>query len=132
MTTRLKVFNLKEANALLPELESRLSQLEARHEAFKQLEDKLFFEEILEQASLPEVRLQELEETLLRLEEEIQRIRELGCRLRHPERGLVDFLARKDQEWIYFCWRRGEKEIRFYHNLREGFFERRPLGGERG
>lgn len=128
MANRLKVFNLNEANALLPELESRLSQLETKHEIFKQLEDKLFFEEILEQASPPEIRLQELEETLIRLEEDIQRIRELGCLLRHSERGLVDFLARKGEGWIYFCWRRGEKEIRFYHSLRGGFLERRPLG----
>ena len=127
MTKSVKVFSLEEANAVLPQLESLLAEFEAKHEAFQQLEDNLFFEEILENAAPPETRLKELEERLARLEEEITKIQNLGCLLRHPERGWVDFLARREKEWICYCWRRGEQEIQFFHTLRGGFFERQPL-----
>ncbi len=127
MGTRPKVFSLHEANALLPELECLLTQLEARQETFHRLHDELFFAELLDPVSPPEGELQELEDTLEEFEREIEKIRRLGCLLRHPERGRVDFLARKDQEWIYYCWQRGEEQVQFYHSLHGGFFERRPI-----
>jgi len=130
MEPRARIFSLDEANALLPELESLLHALELKQERFRRLEDELFFWEILEQAAPPETKFQELEASLLALEKEINQIRELGCFLRHAERGLIDFLAQRDEEWIYYCWKRGEKEICYYHTLGGGFLERQPLRGE--
>ncbi len=123
-----RIFNLDEANALLPQLEVLLAQLESKHEAFRRLEDQLFFEEMVEGTSPPELQLKALEEALLSLEEQIQKIRSLGCFLRHVEKGLVDFPARQEEKSIYYCWRRGEKQIEFYHTPRGGFLERYPLG----
>lgn len=127
MPTPLKIFNLDEANALLERLESLLAELEAHEETFRRLHDELFFAELLGGVSLPERRLQELEKALLPIEEKMEKISALGCLLRHPVRGWVDFPAQKDQERVYYCWQRGETKIRFYHSLRGGFFERRPL-----
>lgn len=122
-----KAFKVEEANALVPRLEGLLGELEEKRESFRRFQDELFFEELLSEAPPSDSRLRELEEGLARLEKEIEKIRSLGCILRHPERGLVDFLAKKGEEWVYFCWRRGEKEIRFYHTLQGGFYERKPL-----
>ncbi|MBI4115319.1 MAG: DUF2203 family protein [Candidatus Omnitrophica bacterium] len=127
MTSELKVFNQEEINSLIPHLESLLAELETKHEDFRKLQDELFFEELLEDSEPSDIRIRQLEETLLKLEEQIQKICELGCLLRHPEKGLVDFLARKGEDWIYYCWRRGEKQIQFYHTLRGGYLERQPL-----
>lgn len=127
MEPRPRFFSLKQANALLPELESLLSVLEAKQESFKRFEDELFFAEILEKTSPPEIKLQELENVLLTLEEEIKQIRQLGCFLRHAEKGLVDFPAQRGEERIYYCWKRGEKEIQYFHTLRGGYLERQPI-----
>lgn len=127
MNPRRKVFDLNEANALLPQLDTLLGELEEKREAFRRLQEILFFEELLDEMAPPEEKLQALEEALLKLEKEIEKIRQLGCLLRHPEQGLVDFLARREGDWVYYCWRRGEREIQFYHTLRGGFFERQPL-----
>ena len=127
MPIQRKIFSLEEANALLPRLEKLLSDLEEKRQAFKELHDELFFEELLEEASPPEEKIQELETILTSLEQEIEKIHELGCLLRHPERGWVDFLARKEKEWVFYCWRRGEKEVGHYHSLRGGYLERQPL-----
>ena len=125
-----RVFGLEEANALIPRLEGLLAQLEEKHEAFRRRQDELFFEEILSEASPSEKELQKLEEMLGLLEKEIGEIQKLGCLFRHPGQGQVDFLTRKGGEWIYLCWHRGEKEIRFYHEFRSRSFERQPLDGQ--
>ena len=127
MTQKPKIFALEEANALLPELEGLLAELDEKQETFRRLQDRLFFEELLEDASPPDEEIREMETRLTELEKEIQKIRELGCLLRHAEKGLVDFLSKRGEEWVYFCWRRGEKQIEFYHTLRGGFFERQKL-----
>ncbi|HET6266223.1 MAG TPA: DUF2203 family protein [Acidobacteriota bacterium] len=41
--------------------------------------------------------------------------------------GLVDFPAMLDGEEILLCWKYGEKTIRYYHGLTEGFAGRKPL-----
>lgn len=127
MKPRHRLFSLEQANALLPELELLLNTLEIKQDNFKRLEDELFFAEILERSSPPEVKLQELEAILLTLEEEIRQIRELGCFLRHAEKGLVDFPAERGEEKVYYCWKRGEREIQYFHTLRGGYWERQPI-----
>lgn len=124
---RPKVFELQEANGLLPELEQLLREWETKHDRFKKLEDELFFEELLENSSPSQESIRILESALLALEEEISKIRTYGCFLRNAEKGLVDFLSKRNEEWIYFCWRRGEERIEFYHTLNGGYHERKPL-----
>jgi hypothetical protein len=43
------------------------------------------------------------------------------------ELGLVDFLGLLDGREVNFCWRYGEKRIRFWHGLDEGFGGRKPI-----
>ena len=127
MNRRLKIFSLEEANSLLPQIEAILAGFEEKREAFRRLQDGLFFEELVEDFSPPDEKLRLLEENLVKLEEEIEKIQAFGCILRHPDRGLIDFLARRDEKLVYYCWRRGEGEIQYYHTLRGGFRERQPL-----
>ena len=132
MPPRQKIFDLEEANTLIPRLETMLKEFEEGHDDFKRLQDELLFEELLADtvpSSEMESRWQTLENHLLKLARQIGKILGLGCLLRHPEKGMVDFLSRKkDGEWICYCWRRGEKAIQYYHTLHGGFFERRPVG----
>jgi hypothetical protein len=41
--------------------------------------------------------------------------------------GLVDFLHLRDGEEVNLCWKYGEREIRHWHGLDEGYAERKPL-----
>jgi hypothetical protein len=43
------------------------------------------------------------------------------------ELGLVDFLGRVEGRDVNLCWRYGEKQIRFWHGLDEGFGGRKPI-----
>lgn len=41
--------------------------------------------------------------------------------------GLVDFPHRRDGREVNLCWKYGEREIRFWHGMDEGFSGRKPL-----
>jgi hypothetical protein len=80
----------------------------------------------------------ELERDALRLQEYVQELRELGVEPKGAIEGLVDFPAEMDGRIVYLCWRLGESEVLFWHDLESGFGGRQPLtadsvsGGDAG
>ncbi|MHB8642545.1 MAG: DUF2203 family protein [Gaiellaceae bacterium] len=53
-----------------------------------------------------------------------------GAIVKDVDEGLVDFPAQRDGEEILLCWRLGEVEVAYWHDLEEGFAGRRPLDNE--
>ena len=66
-----------------------------------------------------------------RLTGEIRRglgeIVELGGAPKDVGLGLVDFLHLRDGREVHLCWKYGEREIRHWHGLDEGYAGRKPL-----
>ena len=57
----------------------------------------------------------------------VARIDELGVTLREIETGLVDFPALVAGRQVWLCWRLGEGNVEWWHELSDGFGGRRPL-----
>jgi hypothetical protein len=57
----------------------------------------------------------------------VARIDALGITLRDIESGLIDFPALASGRQIWLCWRLGEQEVGWWHELSTGFSDRRPL-----
>lgn len=57
----------------------------------------------------------------------VNEIHGLGAQVKDADEGLVDFPALRGGEEILLCWKLGEDEIAFWHDLEEGFAGRRPL-----
>lgn len=57
----------------------------------------------------------------------VARIDELGVTLREIETGLVDFPALVSGRQVWLCWRLGEGDVEFWHELDSGFGGRQPL-----
>jgi hypothetical protein len=57
----------------------------------------------------------------------IEAIHELGGLVKDPDRGLVDFPARRGDEDVLLCWQLGENVVEHWHGVDEGFAGRRPL-----
>ena len=57
----------------------------------------------------------------------VARIDELGITLREIETGLVDFPALVSGRQVWLCWRLGESEVGWWHELGDGFGGRREL-----
>jgi hypothetical protein len=75
--------------------------------------------------------LRELAETIQNEADAIaacaEEINAAGAQIKSLEEGLLDFPSRRDGELVLLCWKLGEDEIRYWHDLDEGFAGRRPL-----
>jgi hypothetical protein len=57
----------------------------------------------------------------------IERVQEMACELKDIEQGLIDFRTEREGREVYLCWKLGEPDIRWWHELDAGFAGRRPL-----
>lgn len=132
-----KYFTVEEANAMLPlvraivddivrlatdihERQERLNKVRRRPGSRNQNEDDVYSEE-LEQAE------QELEKDKERLGAFIEELESLGAQLKQPLVGLVDFPTRIEGRDAFLCWKHGEGDIAFWHELNGGFEGRQSL-----
>jgi hypothetical protein len=56
-----------------------------------------------------------------------QELSQLGIELKDPATGLIDFYCRHEDRLVYLCWRHGEDDIDFWHELDAGVAGRQPL-----
>ena len=57
----------------------------------------------------------------------VARIDALGITLREIESGLIDFPALVSGRQVCLCWRLGEDDVEWWHEMTSGFSGRRPL-----
>jgi len=62
-----------------------------------------------------------------RFQQAVRDIQAMGCLLKDVERGLVDFLSRRDDREVYLCWHYGEEQVTFWHEIQAGFSGRQLL-----
>jgi hypothetical protein len=134
--TRLRLFTLEEANALLPQIRellasiqaqaARLSELQRRLEAFRE-QKRRGEHEVAGEAGLVQQLLGEANRIGTELQQTVRELLSLGCELKDAQTGLVDFPALREDRTVYLCWRLGEDEIRYWHELDAGFAGRQPL-----
>src|SRR6476646_11866717 len=69
----------------------------------------------------------ELERDAIRLQGYVDELRELGVEPKGAVEGLVDFPSLVDGKLVLLCWKLGEPEILYWHDLDSGFGGRQPL-----
>lgn len=70
---------------------------------------------------------EELERGKERMRELEQELAELGVVLKDFVTGLIDFPCRMDGRDVYLCWRLGEPDVAYWHELDAGFAGRQKL-----
>lgn len=70
---------------------------------------------------------EELERDFTQLQEYVGELRQLGVEPKSAPDGLVDFPAIVDGRLVYLCWKLGEPEVAWWHELDAGFVGRQPI-----
>jgi hypothetical protein len=70
---------------------------------------------------------EELEKDGQRLHEYVAELRALGVEPKNGPEGLVDFPSLIDGRLVYLCWKLGEPEVLFWHEIDAGFAGRQSL-----
>ena len=70
---------------------------------------------------------QKLNSGLTKFYQLIEELEETGVSLKGLDQGLLDFPSRRFNEDVWLCWKDGETEIKFWHELDTGFNGRKPI-----
>jgi hypothetical protein len=129
-----RTFTVREANAALPLVRAIAGDLVALARDVIERRQRLLslsrcgtrdnrdpYQEELAQSE------EELERDTQRVLEYVKELRDLGAEPKSVTEGLVDFPALLDGRSVCLCWRLGEPEVRFWHDLDAGFRGRRPV-----
>ncbi len=132
-----RYFTVEEAEWLIPRLESAMSRLMACHAAAGRARSGL--QEAQRAIMLAggsrldhefwRVTKGRLAAASTELQAKVAEILNLGGVPKDLEMGLVDFPARLGEREVNLCWRYGERQIRFWHGLDEGYAGRKPWPG---
>lgn len=129
------LFNPEEVNALIPHMEEHFLNFwnfrENAQNILEELRKKARNSENLLPDEIAQTQLRQSQAHFL-LEQgkkELEAIMELGGVIKDLETGLVDFahILEFEEEEVYLCWKFGEKKVRFWHGLQEGYSARKPL-----
>jgi hypothetical protein len=130
-----KFFNLRQAERLIPEVESAIRQAIALKSDYASAET-----EVQDQARHitmsggVNVNLNDVialkgrrDERAAQLKEAIENIHNFGCLVKDLDIGLIDFPTMFRGEEVYLCWKLGEPAIEFWHGVQEGFRGRKKI-----
>jgi hypothetical protein len=121
--------------ALIPELTAIMERVMPAHAEAEEIRGRLRAEQeritmsgggVLDAGAWRESRGR-LDALVRRVEAGLADIARLGGTPKDLGLGLVDFPHRRDGRTVNLCWKFGERAIRFWHGLDEGFAGRKPL-----
>jgi hypothetical protein len=127
MMARKRYFTVEEANRLIPRLEKALSEIKTLRRELTTLGGELtpMFEVIYQNGGHP--KSPEFIKRVGQFREGIDRIHAYGCLIKDLDPGLIDFPHMRDGREVYLCWRSGEREILYWHDVDTGFAGRQPI-----
>ena len=123
-----RLFTIEQANAMLPLVRAITSDLAALAKDVVERRHRLalltsgrdlkpgdpYSDELAQMES-------ELERDASRLQEYVDELRELGVEPKGAVEGLVDFPCRLEGRVVLLCWKLGEPEVLYWHDLDSGF-----------
>ena len=129
-----KYFTPASANATLPLVRVILRDVTELARELRERNERLSRSVSGKRGGLSEAHQEELLQAQAELERGQQRMRDyerelqsLGIELKDYFTGLIDFPARMDGREVYLCWRLGEPEVAYWHELEAGFGGRQKL-----
>lgn len=122
-----RYFTLDEARAALPQVKALMEQVQAARREILRLRPETL--PVIQRAAMNggNKAMGELTVHVMQLEAGIKGIMALGAVIKDVDAGLVDFIGLRNGREVYLCWRYGEDNIDFWHELNAGFAGRRPI-----
>ena len=127
----MKLFTVEEANRTLPLVRRIVEDVVQQHRLWREKILELDLVASTARAGEPRDRAEELERDAQALAHEIDgfhhELEQLGIHLKDRRLGLVDFPSEMHARHILLCWRLGEPEVQFWHEVDAGYAGRQPL-----
>lgn len=130
-----RYFSPTEVEALIPALDELMGGVIAAHQEATAVRERLHAEQqriMLSGGGVFDRKAwsagqAELERCTERIRAGLDKVVALGGLPKDLDLGLVDFLHLRQGRQVNLCWKYGEREIRYWHGLDEGYAARKPL-----
>lgn len=122
-----RTFTLTEATRLLPQLEDRLLAVKQEKAVLVHSHGEIKKAGANAQSNGGSVAGPRYIRALERISDSVEAIQEMGVLVKDLDVGLCDFPCRMNGRVIYLCWKLGEMDIRFWHEIEAGYRDRQPL-----
>ena len=126
----MKQFTVEQANATLPLVRRIVQDIVTNYRAWNEKLNEIDLVAASGRAADTELadRLSGEAQAIAREIESFRReLTELGIEMKDPGIGLIDFPSMMGSRPIYLCWRLGEPEVGFWHEIHAGYAGRQPL-----
>lgn len=124
-------YTVEQANATLPLVRRIVEDIVTNHQRWRERVLELDLLASTVRADAPSARVTQLERDIQELARDIdafeRELTALGITMKDRRLGLIDFPAIVDGREVWLCWRLGEPDVRFFHELDAGFGGRKPL-----
>jgi hypothetical protein len=132
----MRTFTLREAQSMLPILESLLRKsieskelIEKIDLEFNELSERIFLNGgMLVDVRACAARKAQREKAIQAAKDTLSEINAIGVQVKDLDIGLLDFPCKVNGEIILLCWKMGEPTISHWHSTEEGYSGRRPIG----
>ncbi len=121
-------FTTNDANQILPEVIKKFENALKKKNEVSKLEQKL--QVILASTNTFDEYIpikQQLNTTITQFYESSEILEKTGVVIKSIDQGLLDFPSKRFDEDVWLCWKYGETEIKFWHEIDSGFLGRKPI-----
>ncbi len=129
-----KYFSVEEANKALPLVRMIMTDIVRQYRVVEDLQRRLSLVQKTSRKSAGDPYSEELAQSQAELDSEesklgayIDELRKLGVEFKGPD-GLCDFYSMVDGREVFLCWKLGEPEVLYWHELESNFLGRQPIG----
>ncbi len=122
-----RVYTLSEARKALPHVKRLMGEIQTARAEILRLRPEAWPALRKAAANGGNVAAGQLLAHFARLEAGVKGIGQLGVVVKDVDSGLVDFLARRRGKEVYICWRYGEAELVYWHDIEAGFAGRQMI-----
>jgi hypothetical protein len=122
-----RIFTLAEANRLLPQLHEHLTAVKQAKAILLRTKDEIKKASAKAQHGGGSFAGPHYLSALEQISENLQTVQELGVHVKDLDMGLCDFPHLLNGRVVYLCWKLGEDEIQWWHEINSGYAGRRPL-----
>jgi hypothetical protein len=130
----MQLFTVEQANRTLPLVRKIVEDVVQQHRRWRETIMELDLVASTTRSDAPHERAEQLEQQALAQARELdgyqKELEALGIQLMDPRIGLVDFPSEIGGRNVLLCWRLGEPEVQYWHELDAGYAGRQPLSPE--
>jgi hypothetical protein len=124
-----RTYTLAEARAALPQVKLLMAKIQSARQAIVRLRPSAWTAIQKAAANGGSRAAGELALHAVILEEGVKGILAMGIYIKDLDHGIIDFLGTRDGQAVLLCWRYGEEDIDFWHDVNAGFAGRQSIDG---